>query len=100
METAKEKVKTTLLEYIKLFPEEWSLFRRMMDDIRLSIKDKYAHMRGTSTDLRYRSEMPEKLHSMLSVNLTPEEAKWFFNNNEGTQWFVNTFKDFKVAEKV
>lgn len=101
VENIKSKIKNAVKLYIKTFPEEYVL---VVDSIR--------QKRGTLADERFGTltggdhfaeralyEIPEKLDSMLNMNLTSDELEWY-KSKKAAGWFAKTFPQFRLPDEI
>lgn len=105
MQSAKDHIRQLVEDYIKLFPEDFELFKDGVKRVRATLKDeKWGTAEGTGSDMRALFEMPVDLSEMLIMKLTEEEMEWFkaggVDRKEGARWFVNSFPAFKLADRV
>jgi hypothetical protein len=99
----KERIKSLVNEYIKLFPEEYIAFCKGTEALRQMAGNKFALLEG-SKDTRILYEMPETLHTILTQQLTVEELHWLKaggkNGHDGGRWFAKTFPTFRIARHI
>lgn len=100
MQSAKIKIKKVVEDYIRLWPEEFSIFKSMMTDKRGLLQDKdFATVEASS--MRALFDMPATMHQMLVNSLTEEEMKWFkaggTEGHDGGRWFARNFPAFTYA---
>lgn len=105
MVSAKEKIKTSVDEYIKLFPDEFEAFKTAIHEKREATTG-FAEVGGTEIIQRALYELPEVLYYALRRTLTNEEWWWFqgdtqrgADRNQGPGWFVRTFPVFKITKE-
>lgn len=103
MQSAKEHIRQIVEEYIKLFPQDFQLFKDGMQHVRGTLKDeKFGTTEGTT--MRALFEMPVDLSEMLIMQLSEEEMEWFkaggIDRKEGGRWFAKTFPVFRLADSV
>lgn len=105
MQSAKDHITQLVEEYIKLFPEDFTTFKKAMEMQRHMLKDEsYALAEGTESGMRALFEMPVDLSEMLIMQLTEEEMEWFKaggnDRKEGARWFAKKFKAFTLPQTV
>lgn len=101
MQSAKDHITQIVEEYIKLFPDEFSTFKKAMEMQRYMLKDQdHGLAEGTNSGMRVMFEMPVQLSEMLIMQLSEEEMEWFkaggSNRKEGAYWFARKFKAFTL----
>lgn len=95
----KNNIESTVKEYVRLAPDEFSDFKKGM---RMKVKnslDNFAEVKGGDFIIRELYELPETLYAMLKIRLTDDEFTWF-RTREGGVWFATKFKDFRVSKHV
>lgn len=90
---------TQLVEGYKIaFPDEYKLVKEAVEMNRKLNDGKFAMLDG-SKDTRALYEISETLQTVLIMNMTEEETKWF-KSLEGGRWFANTFKEFALPSSI
>jgi len=98
MDEVKEKIKRTVSEYKRLFPEEYKAVVAQIAESRKNQKDQYASSSGEHME-RALFEIPETLFVALKMNLSDEEMLTY-KSIECSRWFAKTYKEFTLAEKI
>lgn len=104
MTSAKDKIRTCVDEYMRLFPEEFALFKDWMATRRSSLIDEeFGQVQGSGNEMRAVVEMPEVLHAMIAQRLDTDELTWFksgtdTNRNAGSRWFMGAFPVFALSK--
>lgn len=103
MQTAKDKVKTAVTEYKRLFPDEYQQFLKSNQITIGNQKDKWASTGGDNALERHLYDVPEKLHNAIKRLLSGDELEWFNGRGrhqpfEAAKWFMDTFPEFKVSK--
>lgn len=101
--SSKKAITAVVKDYIKLFPEEFSEFKKGMTALRAVTRDKFASLDGTKYT-RALYEMPETLSNMLITRLDEADMLWLkaggADRKEGAIWFARTFKDFCIPDVI
>lgn len=105
MQSAKDHITQIVEAYIKLFPQDYELFKDGMQHVRGNLKDeKFGTAEGTGSDMRALFEMPVDLSEMLMMQLAEEEMEWFkaggSDRKEGGRWFAKNFPVFRLADSI
>lgn len=87
MEKAKIKIRECVETYIKIFGDEYQMFKKQPNQEAMSAK-----MDCVETKV---AEYPENLYMLLVRSLDDEDMKWF-GTKQGTMWFVKSFPVFGV----
>ena len=104
MKSAKDKIRTSVKEYSRLFPQEYKSFLssvRIKEDNRIN---DFAEFKGSDQIVRHLFDMPENLYFTLQQLLQDHELDWFFgrgdynNNRAGIRWFIKEFPQFKITK--
>lgn len=105
MHATKERVKTVVREYLKLYPLEYEQFlsshRQKQDN---KIND-FAEMKGHDQLVRHLFDVPETLYLALKLKMPSEEFDWLFGtgvhegNYSGVNWFMKCYPQFKITKE-
>ena len=87
MEKAKNKIRECVEQYIKIFADEYRMFKEQPNQEAMSAK-----MDCVETKV---AEYPENLYMLLVKSLDDEDMKGF-GTKEGVHWFVKSFPVFGV----
>jgi hypothetical protein len=98
-DTLKEKIKKVVLDYKKLFPQEYDDVKEVVKQKRNLKANPFGATLKDSALGRHILEMPETLHAIFNLRLDDEEMK-VFNLKDSKRWFAKEFKEFSVAEKI
>ena len=94
-ELIKDKVRKVVVEYIRLFPAEFSVFKNQIANVREQQRTKWAESKNTDFIERKLYEVPETLWLAIKQNLADDEMAWF-QEHEG-RWFIKAFPVFAVT---
>lgn len=98
MKTAQIKITESVKQYVKLFPEEYRVFKKETATKRsLQADKKLGQAKNEGIVERLVLEVPENLDQMIQTMLSPEEWKWFISK-DGVIWFANEFESFRIPE--
>ena len=98
-ETVQLKINNAVLDYKRLFPVEYQDFLKAMKTKRDLHSDKFATVKGDHVLYRPLFEWPEKMQNLLTWAMEPEE--WtFFDDKKNVKWFLKTYPEFRVPEKL
>ena len=87
MDKAKNKIRECVEQYIKIFSDEYKMFKEQPPQEAMAAK-----MDCVETKV---AEYPENLYMLLVKSLDDEDMKWF-GTKEGVHWFVKSFPIFGV----
>jgi hypothetical protein len=100
MQKTQNKIKNVVKLYKETFPEEYKTVCEGIEMSRRLQKDEFGSTQDGSNFVgRILYETPEKLQSLIIKNLDVEELE-YFKSKEGARWFANTFREFRVADKI
>lgn len=88
-----------VVDYIKMFPEEYKLFLKHIEQLRGGLKEDFATLPGAHAIHRQLLEMPEKLSVMIGKKLDDVERA-SFKEKENQRWFAREFSQFAVSKNV
>lgn len=94
------KIRTCVLDYQKMFPDEYKLDLAEIKWKRDNLETRMAEIKGSYAVERELFAIGTKLLAMLELKLTKEEQKWLFRTKEGGRWFAREFKQFRVTQEV
>lgn len=105
MDSAKEKIRNIVLNYKRVYHDEFISFSSSLKRNIAANNDLYGTVsKGNDFIERKIVELPENLFIMLKAGLSDAEYLWLFpeNNpkNEGIKWFAKTFLDFRASKVV
>jgi len=105
MQSTKEKIKTVIKEYIKIFPTEYEYFQQSIRIKQDNLQTEWAELNAPSEQIvRHLMDMPETLYIALRQNLNKQELDWLFSREEykgkraGIMWFIRAFPQFKITK--
>lgn len=106
MQTAKQKIDVAVQEYIKLFPQEFAMFKQGKQATVDSKKNKWAtsNLKDSAIE-RHLFDLPERLYFAIHNNLETAERDWFTatgdckGNFEGIQWFMMKYPIFSITRE-
>ena len=98
-DATKKKIKSAVEEYIRLFPDEFQLFKKELHEFRWGLRDHTFATPGHSDMLLQEAyRIPASLHSALWIQLSTEEwTEW--KEDKGTLWFMKAYPIFRIPEK-
>lgn len=106
MESAKNKIKTAVSEYKRLFPDEYKEFKKSHAvTLHNQIDDMGTTGNKDSALERHLYDVPEKLHNAIYRMLTGEEYEWYCGRGEfagslkAAEWFIKQFPEFKITKQ-
>ncbi len=95
----KEKIKNIVDSYKEIFKDEYALFLKQMEEVKDTQATEFAEVGNGGLLERKLLEYPATLEDMIKNDLSVEEFQEF-KSKEGSRWFADTFKEFKVPEKL
>ena len=95
----KDKIKNIVASYKDIFKDEYASFLTQMEQVKDTQATDFAEVGSGGILERKLLEYPESLHDMIKLGLTDEQFNEF-KTKEGSRWFADTFKEFKVPEKL
>ena len=96
----KKKIKLIVKQYKKDNPYEYKLVVDIIKKKRDNQKNRFADLtKSMDTVNRALYETPERLWFEISWSLSDEEKEWF-RTTKAARWFVRTFPEFRLTEKV
>lgn len=98
-ESTKNSIRGIVKYYKRLFPDEYSLAVKQIEQNRKNQINKFASIKGNEFVERALIEVPETLSTMFTIRLTEDEMKEF-KEKKSVHWFATEFPQFKLAEKI
>lgn len=106
MESAKDKIRSAVAEYKRLFPKEYQMFLKSNQITIDKQNDKWGST-GKDSKLveRHLFDTPEKLYNAIQAMLNNEEKDWwaargeYIKNFSGAKWFIGEFPEFKITKE-
>lgn len=95
---AQNKLKATVEQYKKFYPDEYIFVCNQIKQKRVNQNTKFA---DTKMDFAERAltEVPETLFGLFQRLLSESEIQ-YYASKEGTRWFAKTYPEFRVGDKV
>lgn len=91
-------IRTAVIDYIKMFPQEYNDLLYTIQIQRQGLKDEMATVKGHALK-RGLFTISEKLSSMLEKKLSIDELREF-RTKDGGRWFAKEFPQFSLTKKV
>lgn len=93
------KIRRTVNDYIKMFPEEYRLDIEEIKVKRANLHQRTAEMKKTHAIKRELYSIGILLDTMMIQKLDLEELKEL-EDKEGARWFAKEFEQFRVTDKI
>lgn len=98
-ELIKDEIKNVVLDYIRLYPEEFAGVAKDIEEKRKLQKNQFSEVKGSDMVERALYETPETLFNMFLKSLSMDAHNWL-SSKDGGRWFAKTFDVFKLADKI
>ena len=95
----KELIGAIVKDYVRVFPQEYALFREGMRKKLADKSNDFSEVKGADYLQREICEWPETLDAMFTTRLPEDALKWFYTK-EGTRWFAKSYPQFSAARKL
>jgi len=99
MEETKNKVRQAVLDYQRLFPDEYIAFVAQNKIVQDSQRDTFAQIEGNDYVVRKLFELPENLDELLKAVFDDADIE-YWKSLKGARWFARAFPVFKTPEKI
>lgn len=96
---SKANIRLLVEEYIRLFPQEFSDFKRGNKARVDLLAKKTGEIKGNDVIIRPIAEWPETLDTIFLMKLSKDDRE-YLHSVSGIRWFASTFKVFSSVEKV
>lgn len=99
MTSAKHKIEQVIIQYKKLFKNEYDQFIAGKAE-RLNLnKDEFGSSGEDTLVERVVLELPETLHNLINKKLNKDESG-YYESKEGKRWVAKKYKEFRASEKI
>ena len=93
------KIRTAVLDYMKMFPEDYRLDIEEIKLVRERLDTEMAELKKTHAIKRALYVIGTRLDAMIQLKLDSKE-KLELSSKEGGRWFANEFSQFRLTKNV